>query len=71
MKKNNTPIKSSSAGRDKEKSKLLLSWSKPTDKGVKNAIKNNILSNEKEYSISTPNTKGRANIIYMLFSTTK
>lgn len=71
MKKNNTPIKRGSAGKDKDNPIPPPSLSNPIDKGVTNAIKNNTLSKEKAYNIKTPNTKGSANIRYMLFSTTK
>jgi hypothetical protein len=71
MKKNNTPNRRGSTGIDKDKPKSMPRPSRLMDNGVKNAIRNNTLSNEKKYNINTPNTIGRPNIRYILFSTTK
>ena len=62
MKKNNTPNRRGSTGKDKDKPKSIPSPSRLIDKGVRNAIKNNTLSKEKKYNINTPNIIGSANI---------
>ena len=71
MKKNNTPNRRSSTGIDRDTPNSMPKPSRLIDKGVKNAIRNNTLSNDKKYSINMPKTIGNANIRYILFSTTK
>ena len=61
-KKNNTPNNKGSTGTDKDSPILKPRPSRFIDKGVKKAIRNNTLSYEKKYNISSPNKIGSANI---------
>lgn len=71
MKKNSTPNNSGSAGIDKDSPMSIPKSSKLIDKGVKNATRNKTLSKDKTNNIKKPNNKGNANIMYLLFSTTR
>ena len=62
IKKNKTPNNSGSTGIDKDNPKSIPSPSRLIDNGVRNAIRNNTLSYEKKYNISTPNKIGSAYI---------
>lgn len=71
MKKNNTPNSIGSTGTDSDNPMSIPKPSKLIDRGVKNAIKKRTFSYEKRYNISIPNRIGNANIMYVLFSTTR
>ena len=62
IKKNKTPNNNGSTGTDNDTPIFSPSPSKLIERGVRNAIRNNTLSYEKKYNISTPNKIGSAYI---------